>query len=129
MTGYLQDGSLVNSQPFFSQLDEPMLLECPDDLCKIGRNQPLEFGVADIARRDQQQPRRPIFDHKGLHKIIILGHDHPVFLLSKRDDVTVRGTITPRQVEGVFGVVPLRCQPESQPFRQLRIDQEFHAAG
>lgn len=30
------------------QLDEPMLLEGPDDFRKMGRDQPLEFGVADI---------------------------------------------------------------------------------
>jgi hypothetical protein len=34
-----------------------------------------------------------------------------------------------RRVEGVSGIVPLYRQPASEAFRQLRVDEEFHAAG
>ena len=64
----------------------------------------------------------------GLNEIVILGDDNPAMIRSQIDYLCVWRTVAQREIQRMQCIVTGFTQQAAESARQLRVDQEPHAA-
>jgi len=64
----------------------------------------------------------------GRHKVTILADDDAPFRVSQAGDVQVAAAVLVWQIQRVHSVMPCSRQGNREPYWQLRINYELHAA-
>lgn len=78
---------------------------------------------------NRSRPGRLNRQDVAAHEIRVFGHDGAAVKVRKAADFRVGRAVARRKIAGVDGVVPDGAQAAREPTRQLRVDEEPHAAG
>lgn len=81
-----------------------------------------------VPRRNLQQAQWRPMNNVGRHKVAILADDDAPFRVSQAGDVQVSAAVLVWQIQRVNGIVPCTRQGNRELYRQLRINDELHAA-
>ncbi len=87
-----------------------------------------DAAVGCIAERDDQEQLGSAISQVCSREVAVLCDHHATIMVRERDDVGIRCRVAPYQVAGVDRVMSLLAKPRREPWRQLRIDEELHAA-
>jgi hypothetical protein len=118
----------VDCQGGAAEFNEIVIAEGIDDSRQVSAKQVFQLGVSDIAGRHEQELFRAAGYEMGLNEIVILGDDHPALIRSQIKYLCVWRTVTQREIQRVQGIVTGVAQQTAESSRQLRVDQEPHAA-
>jgi hypothetical protein len=109
-------------------LDELGPAERGDDGVEVELEQREEGVVRDVPRRnDEQLPRRPR-EQVPISEVLILRDHYASVGVSPLRDLVVGRPVSVSQLDRMNRVVPRSVQERREPGRQLRVDQELHAA-
>ena len=78
---------------------------------------------------DTSEPAGSSRQEVTAHEICVLGHDDAAVKVRKAANVGVWRAVAAGKIQRVDGVVPGGAQAAREPTRQLRVDEELHAAG
>lgn len=99
-----------------------------DNHAEISQEEVFQLSVGDVARGDQQQFFGFAAEMERIHEIRVLGHHDPVFSFRDLDERSVSGPIALGKLQRMHDIVALLAQPPGCPTRELRVDEEIHAA-
>ena len=82
--------SPANDNSGSPKFEEKLRLKLADDVRDERDYQPLQFPVADVPRRDQQQFRWTIPEDVPVYEVSVLGDHHPLFPVGQVIDLVIR---------------------------------------
>ena len=82
----------------------------------------------NVAGGDEEQLGRALAEFVGDFEIGVLGNQHALVLVRQVQEKWIWSAVSLSEIQGVNYVMPALLKPERESARQLRIDQEPHAA-
>ena len=123
MSVHVEHGQIVDAD-----LHEPRANERGHNLIEVFVDTNEEVAVRDVAGGNDEQSCRQAAEKVAVPEVAVLGDRDPVLDICDPGDLRIGSAVLARKIKRVDRVVPSVVQVACEPKRELRVDQELHAA-